>query len=51
MDSREAAIELAILAFNARIFSTVSAAARAYSIPRETLRDRLNGATNSNTSH
>jgi hypothetical protein len=51
MDTRELAIQSAIRDYNARIYTSQSAAAKAYGIPRGTLRDRLKGATNSATSH
>jgi hypothetical protein len=44
MDPREAAIELAICGYNARIYTSQVAAAKAYGIPRTTFQDRLKGA-------
>ena len=51
MDPREVAIESAIRDYNARVYTSQAAAARAYGIPRSTLQDRLKGAINSTASY
>jgi len=51
MDPKEAAIELAIQDYYAGIYTSQRAAAKAYGVPRTTLRDWLNGATDRATSH
>ena len=51
MDSREAAIELAIQDYHAGVYKSQRAAAKAYGVPRTTLQDRLKGTPNRATSH
>ncbi|CAI6335564.1 unnamed protein product [Periconia digitata] len=51
MDTREATIQSAIHDFNAGIYLSQRAAAKAYGLPRSTLQGRLQGATDSATSH
>jgi hypothetical protein len=51
MDNRELSIQSAISDLNSGVFKSVRAAAKAYSIPRSTLQDRIAGATNSQKSH
>jgi hypothetical protein len=51
MDPREQAIQLAISDYDAGIYPSKRAAAKAYNVPESTLRNRLNGAINSATSH
>jgi len=51
MDIREAGISAAINDYHAGIYRSQRAAAKAYGIPPSTLRDRINGATNSAISH
>ena len=51
MDSKEAALELAIQDYHAGIYKSQRAAAKAYGVPRTTLQGRLNGTLNRATSH
>ena len=51
MDPSEHAIQLAIQEFNSGIFKSRRAAAKAYGVSESTLRNRINGASNSQTSH
>jgi hypothetical protein len=51
MNAREVAIQLAISDLHAGLYSSQRAAAKAYGVPESTLRNRLNGATNSALSH
>ena len=51
MDNRELAIQSAIQDLNSGVYSSKSAAAKAYDLPRSTLIGRLNGATNYRASH
>jgi hypothetical protein len=51
MDSKEILIVQAICDLNSGVFTSQRAAAKAYDIPRATLRDRMNGATNMTASH
>jgi hypothetical protein len=51
MDARELAIQSAINDSNAGLYTSYRAAAKAYGIPKSTLRNRLRGATNSANSH
>ena len=51
MDAREFAISQALSDLSAGIYTSRRAAARAYGVPKSTLRNRLGGATNSTLSH
>jgi hypothetical protein len=51
MDARETAIQLAIRNFDAGLFSSQRAAAKAYAIPRSTLAARLQGTQTRRFSH
>ena len=51
MNAREVAIQSAIRDFNAGIYTSQRAAAKAYGIPPPTLSSRIRGATDSRTSH
>lgn len=51
MDARELSIQSAIRDFNAGIYPSQRAAAKAYNIPAPTLSARIRGATDSRTSH
>ena len=51
MDARENSIQCAIRDLNAGVYKSQRAAARAYGLPRTTLRDRVNGATSRAIAH
>jgi hypothetical protein len=51
MNTREHAIQSAIKDLESGIFSSKSAAAKAYNIPRTTLVSRLKGCTNARANH
>jgi hypothetical protein len=51
MPNREQAIQEAIEQFNSGVYTSLRAAAIAYSIPPSTLRGRIAGASNSHASH
>ena len=51
MDAREFAIQSAISDFNAGVYSSQRAAAKAYGIPQSTLSTRVNGVQNRRVSH
>ncbi|OBT65386.1 hypothetical protein VE03_06018 [Pseudogymnoascus sp. 23342-1-I1] len=48
---REYAIQSAIKDFESGVYSTQSAAAKAYNVPRTTLASRLKGCTNARVGH
>jgi hypothetical protein len=51
MDARELSIQAAIGDYNAGVYTSLRAVAKAYHVPRSTLQGRLGGASNSALSH